>query len=132
MVHGRGNRRVAPNIFRIGLNRNVDSYWYSSYYYKELLSQDIFMHKYLQSLADHVDHNVPTEFGISRDPVLDRRDNPATRLFIQRMAKRTTVFTFACTPVLEDGFSSKKRTFEDLKKQQQKSLTKVSEEEKDE
>eukprot|EP01023_Acetabularia_acetabulum_P033432 TRINITY_DN3128_c0_g3_i2.p3 TRINITY_DN3128_c0_g3~~TRINITY_DN3128_c0_g3_i2.p3 ORF type:complete len:132 (+),score=29.66 TRINITY_DN3128_c0_g3_i2:1478-1873(+) len=56
----------------------------------------------------------------------------ATRLFIQRMAKRTTVFTFACTPVLEDGFSSKKRTFEDLKKQQQKSLTKVSEEEKDE
>eukprot|EP01024_Parvocaulis_polyphysoides_P039802 TRINITY_DN3601_c0_g4_i1.p2 TRINITY_DN3601_c0_g4~~TRINITY_DN3601_c0_g4_i1.p2 ORF type:complete len:152 (-),score=13.16 TRINITY_DN3601_c0_g4_i1:553-954(-) len=133
MTGGRGSRQLPPSLIRVGINRHWDSFWYSSYYQRDLVAQDINMHKYFQQLADHIDYGIPPDASKkTRDPILHKRDNPGMKMFIQRMAKRTTAFTFSCTPILEEGFFSKKRTFEQIKKAELKKASDVPEEERDE
>jgi len=73
-------QKINPISLRLHYtNRHFDSCWYSKYFYKNLLTRDVFLHQYF------------TNF-------LKLLKLPAGRYSIQHLQKKTQVYNFLCYP----------------------------------
>ena len=74
-------QKIHPIALRLQhSNRYFDSCWYSDFYYTEILSQDIQIRQYINSILKQIQY-------------------PSGRLFIQKSIKKTKVILFFCSPL---------------------------------
>lgn len=74
-------QKINPISLRIqSSNRYFNFCWYSNYYYTELLSQDLIIQKYINSIFKHIQY-------------------PSGKFFIQNSQKKIKVFIFFCSPL---------------------------------
>lgn len=102
-------QKINPISLRLQTtNRSFDSCWYNNYYYSELLSQDLKIRIYLQSILKQI------EF-------------PSARFFIQTFQKKTRLFVFFCSPSLSRKIRTKNFNLKiyDIKKLKRTSPTKL-------
>nr|USG56579.1 30S ribosomal protein S3 [Chlorella vulgaris] len=112
-------QKVNPISLRLqSTNRHFDSCWYSNYFYKNLLTREIFLQRYL-------------------DNFLKLLKLPTGRYSIQHLQKKTQIFNFFCYPgstrdwrskvfgLKTNSFKKTKYFFKDKFKRKQKKPTKM-------
>lgn len=102
-------QKVNPISLRLQLtNREFDSNWYNNYYYRKLVSRDIYLQQYINSFLNHI-------------------KCPEPRISIQYTQKNSKLFTFLCYPkysreIRSRMFGLANKSFSNLKSKRKNNL----------